>query len=91
MTENLPPKAKLFLSYGRRDAAELANRLRGDLEKLGYEVWQDTREIRAGREWEEQIADGLRSTQVVSDLLCLIAMRRNADAPHPRRRSTVQY
>ena len=29
---------KLFLSYGRRDAAELANRLRADLEALGYEV-----------------------------------------------------
>lgn len=27
-------KTKLFLSYGRRDAAELANRLRTDLEKL---------------------------------------------------------
>jgi hypothetical protein len=29
---------RLFLSYGRRDAAGLANRLRIDLEKLGYEV-----------------------------------------------------
>lgn len=84
-------KTKLFLSYGRRDAAELANRLRGDLEKLGYEVWQDTREIRAGREWEEQIADVLRSSQVVIDLLCHHAMRRNADATQPRRRSVVQY
>ena len=56
---------RLFLSYGRRDAAELANRLRADLEKLGYEVWQDTREIRAGKEWEIQIADGLPSAQLV--------------------------
>jgi hypothetical protein len=44
-----------FLSYERRDAAGLADRLRIDLEKLGYEVWQDTREIRAAREWEERI------------------------------------
>ncbi len=28
-------KTKLFLSYGRRDATELANRLRSDLEKIG--------------------------------------------------------
>ncbi len=70
---------RLFLSYGRRDAAGLANRLRIDLEKLGYEVWQDTREIRAGREWEEQIVDGLRSTQVVIALLSPHAVRRASD------------
>ena len=34
MSDN-KPKPRLFLSYGRRDAAELANRLRADLEKLG--------------------------------------------------------
>jgi len=28
-------KPRLFLSYGRRDAAELAKRLSVDLEKLG--------------------------------------------------------
>ena len=28
-------------------------------------MWQDTREIRAGRDWEDQIADGLRCTQMV--------------------------
>jgi len=77
MSEN--PKCRLFLSYGRRDAAELANRLRGDLEKLGYEIWQDRREIRAGKEWEEQIADGLRSTQVVIALLSPHAVRRATD------------
>lgn len=54
-----------------------------DLEKLGYEVWQDTREIRAGREWEEQIVDGLRSTQVVIALLSPHAVRRAADPINP--------
>lgn len=33
---------KLFLSYGRRDAAELASRLHAALEELFYDVWQDT-------------------------------------------------
>ena len=68
-------KTRLFLSYGRRDAAELANRLNVDLEALGYEVWRDTREIRAGKEWEEKISDGLRSTQVVIALLSPHAVR----------------
>lgn len=74
---------RLFLSYGRKDAAGLADRLRTDLEKLGYQVWQDTREIRAGREWEEQIVDGLRSTQVVIALLSPHAVRRAADPNNP--------
>jgi TIR domain len=77
------PGIRLFLSYGRRDAAELANRLRADLEKLGYEVWQDTRQIRAGKEWEDQIVDGLRSTQVVIALLSPHAVRRSTDAESP--------
>lgn len=68
-------KARLFLSYGRRDAADLANRLRGDLEARGYEVWQDTRRIRSGREWEQEIQDGLRSTQIVVALLSPHAVR----------------
>ena len=81
--DQAPNRPRLFLSYGRRDAAELASRLRTDLEKLGYEVWQDTREIRAGKEWEEQIADGLRSVQVVTALLSPHAVRRSTDPNNP--------
>ena len=71
MADNTTPRPgiRLFLGYGRRDAADLANRLCADLEKLSYEVWQDTRQIRAGKEWEDQIVDRLRSTQVVIALL----------------------
>lgn len=83
MNSTDPSGIRLFLSYGRRDAAQLADRLRGDLENLGYEVWQDTREIRAGREWEEQIVDGLRSTQVVIALLSPHAVRRASDPNSP--------
>ena len=36
------PKARLFLSYGRHDAEELADRLDQDLCLFGYEVWRDT-------------------------------------------------
>jgi len=41
-------------SYERKDATGMADRLRMDLENLGYEKWQDNREIRAGRKLEEQ-------------------------------------
>ena len=77
------PRARLFLSYGRRDATDLANRLREDLEKHGYQVWQDTREIRASAEWELQIRDGLRSTQLVAALLSPHAVRRASDPASP--------
>ena len=76
-------RPRLFLSYGRRDAVALANRLRADLEDRGFEVWQDTRQIRTGKEWEEEIKDGLRSTQVVVALLSPHAVRRSLDPNSP--------
>jgi len=70
------PRPRVFLSYGRRDAAALAERLRADLERRGFAVWQDVREIRAGQAWEEEIQAGLRGTQVVLALLSPHAVRR---------------
>ena len=76
-------RPKLFLSYGRRDAKQLADRLYRDLTDEGYDVWQDTNEIRSGREWELQIEDGLRSTQIVIALLSPHAVRRAVDPDNP--------
>ena len=76
-------KTRLFLSYGRRDAKELADRLMTDLEKHGYEVWQDTHRIRAGKEWELEIQDGLRSTQLLLALLSPHAVRLARDPHNP--------
>jgi hypothetical protein len=76
-------KPLLFLSYGRRDATDLAERLKSDLEAHGYRVWMDTREIRAAREWEHQIEDGLRSAQVFVAVLTPHAVRRSNDPSTP--------
>ena len=35
-------KARIFLSYGRADAEELAERLEADLSLLGFDVWRET-------------------------------------------------
>lgn len=59
----------VFLSYGRRDAAALAERLVQALRPLGFDVWRDTAELRAGRAWEQQIQDALRHCDVVLALL----------------------
>jgi tetratricopeptide (TPR) repeat protein len=70
---------RLFLSYGRKDAKTLAERLHADLLALGYEVWHDTSEIRSGASWEKQIVDGLRSSQLVIAILSPHAVRVASD------------
>ena len=77
------PKARLFLSYGRLDASDLAERLRKDLQEHGYDVWQDTRQIRSGQDWAHVIEDGLRSTQLVVALLSPHAVRKTRDPKSP--------
>jgi len=70
-----PPRPRLFLSYGRADAAALADRLVADLDAAGYDVWLDRAEIKAGRAWDEQIRDGLGRSDVVVALLSPHAVR----------------
>ena len=68
-------KVRLFLSYGRADAEELAERLEADLSLLGFEVWRDRRKIRSGREWDDEIEAGLRTSQLVVAVLTPHAVR----------------
>jgi hypothetical protein len=60
---------KIFLSYGRRDAGDLATRLEKDLKAQGYEIWRDIRQIKSGSDWQGDITDGLRNAQIVIALL----------------------
>ncbi len=73
------PKKRIFISYGRRDASDLALRLKYDLEMNGYDVWQDTEKIRAGAEWEKQIREGLRNTELFISILSPHAVRTSSD------------
>ncbi|MCX8511999.1 MAG: TIR domain-containing protein, partial [Chthoniobacteraceae bacterium] len=72
-------RTKIFLSYGRRDAADIAERLHRDLTAAGFDVWRDTQEIRSGSQWQDEIEAGLRSAQVVVSLLSPHAVRRGKD------------
>jgi WD40 repeat protein len=74
------PKARIFLSYGRRDACELADRLEQDLTLYGYSVWRDKKSIVSGRDFMREIEEGLRSTQLVVALLSPHSVRRSGDA-----------
>ena len=78
-----PPR--LFLSYGVRDASEIAERLRRDLAARGYQVWQDVSRLRAGRPWDEDVPEGLRTSQVVLALLSPHSVRRALDVGNTAR------
>ena len=83
------PRTRLFLSYGRRDARELADRLCADLGAHGYEVWRDTREIGAGTDWQQEIVDGLRRRQLLVALLSPHAVRIVRDPQNPDQSDSV--
>lgn len=74
---------KVFLSYGRRDTQRLADKLKADLESRGFQVWQDKNQLKAGREWEEEIKRALQNTQVVLALLSPHAVRLTGDPGNP--------
>jgi WD40 repeat protein len=69
-------RPKVFLSYGRKDALEVAKKLERDLEAAGYEVWMDIKKIGSGSAWQQEIEDALREAQVVVSLLSPHAVRR---------------
>jgi hypothetical protein len=72
-----PPR--LFLSYGVRDASDIAERLHRDLTVCGYKIWQDIDRIRTGWAWDNELEDGLLNSEVVLALLSPHAVRRALD------------
>jgi WD40 repeat protein len=82
-------RAKLFLSYGRKDAEELAERIDSDLSLLGFEVWRDRRKTRSGFGWDREIEVGLRSAQLVVALLSPHAVRTAGDMNSPDNTDSV--
>src|SRR2546427_11342627 len=60
---------RIFVSYARRDGAELALRLQKDLTAAGFDVWLDTQRIGGGASWTVEIEEALDRAQVVLALL----------------------
>ncbi|MCX6633873.1 MAG: NB-ARC domain-containing protein [Acidobacteria bacterium] len=60
---------RIFVSYARRDGAELAVRLQKDLTAAGFDVWVDTERIRGGESWTVEIEEAIDRAQVVIALL----------------------
>lgn len=60
-----PGHPRIFVSYARRDASELALRLQKDLSGAGFEVWLDTQRIEGGSSWTVEIEKAIDWAQVV--------------------------
>jgi WD40 repeat protein len=74
----------IFLSYGRADGLTLAERLSEDLTRHGFGPWQDRREIRTGRAWDNEVADAIRRADLVLAILTPHAVRRAASSTDNR-------
>ena len=66
----------IFISYGRDDASDLAEKLKKELEEKGHEVWMDICKIRDGKDWEYEIEQAIEKCDVFLSLLSPHAVRR---------------
>jgi WD40 repeat protein len=64
-----PAKVYIFVSYARRDGAELAVRLQKDLTIAGFVTWLDKQRIDGGASWTAEIEEAIDRAQVVLALL----------------------
>jgi hypothetical protein len=64
-----PSPSRVFISYARKDGADLARRLRTDLAGNGFSPWLDTREIAGGDSWTDDIERGIDGSDAVLALL----------------------
>jgi WD40 repeat protein len=62
-------ETRVFISYARRDGAELAQRLRQDLVTNGFDVWIDIHNIAGGTSWTVEIENAIDTSDVILALL----------------------
>ena len=67
---------QIFLSYGHDEHTPDARRIKNDLEARGHKVWFDDDQLRAGRDWEAFIEQGLHDCDLVVLLMTPHAVRR---------------
>lgn len=62
-------KLLIFISYARKDARDLALRLRDDLEEAGFAVWLDLSEVAGGGDFTQQIEKAIDQCDVFLALM----------------------
>lgn len=73
---------RIFISYGRDEYANLAEKLKADLQARGHEVWFDQERLKEGSDWERYIDDGLNWVSKDPETGCVIFIM----TPHSVRR-----
>ena len=57
---------ELFISYGREPiVSKFVEKLKTDLETVGFSVWLDSRDIPAGSDWHSAIGAGLSRCKAI--------------------------
>jgi len=74
--EAVDKQKNIFLSYGRKDAMDIALSLEEFFKRENFNVWLDKSEIRLGMSWEEQIEKGIEACNIFVALLTPHAVRR---------------
>lgn len=65
---------KVFISHAYKDEP-LVKKLTAKLENAGFEVWDATRDVRAGEEWSEQVDHALEDSDAMVAILSADALR----------------
>ncbi len=60
---------KIFISYAREDAQDVAIKLRNDLTAAGHQPWLDLAEIAAGASWAKDIEEAIENCDIALTLL----------------------
>jgi hypothetical protein len=55
----------VFISYAEGDGARFAQRLTADLERAGVRTWVDKKQLRAGRQFPEQLLEAVATARAV--------------------------
>lgn len=66
----------IFISYGHKDASELALKLEKDLKNEGHNVWLDKSRMRDAEPWEDQIEVEILNREIFIALLTPYAVGR---------------
>lgn len=74
-TPALSRGTRIFFSYGHDENAIVVRKIKEYLTQKGYDVWIDTSEIPAGKDWRERITNGLIGSNGVLSFLSKHSVR----------------
>ncbi|GAB4513735.1 MAG: hypothetical protein OHK0046_14800 [Anaerolineae bacterium] len=69
MTTEMTGAYRIFISYAREDATDIALHLRNDLASAGHDPWLDLAEIAAGSSWARDIEEAIEQCDIALTLL----------------------